>query len=657
MKRLTPSLDNPWFVGALYVALTIVFTWPLASVMHTEIAEDLGDPVFNCWIMMWTGGQVLRFLKGDVSALSNFWNGNIFYPERLTIAYSEHLTPQMLQILPVYAATGNMVLCYNLLFLSSIAMSGLGMYLLVRELTKQPLAAFVAGVAFALSPYRVDQFAHLPVMSSQWMPLVLYGFRRYFTGGQTRALVGATAALIVQVLSCFYYLFFFVPFAAAYCIYEAVAQGVWRSKRVWAHLAIAAGVSLLVLAPFLTPYVKVREIAGMGVRDAAEIAAFSADTWSLATSTQNLAFWGPKLQTYSRPEGNGFPGLTILALGCLGALVVMTRAVRQMRAARTSPTPWWRRGAAIIVGCGVATIVVTWLVVLSTGWGTKHLLDLRITLRDPSLIVTRTLVVLALAALFPGMWRFLRGVPRSAGGFMLVGWLAAVVLAFGPEVYVHGKAIGPGPYALLHQYVPGFNGMRVPARFFMVATLFLTCLGGLGFAALATRWKKAAYVVAALVVCGIFFESAVRPFITSKRLWVEHFDLAPRHLATESTMGAVYERVRDLPNGTVLAEFPFGSDPFDIQATFYAGFHRKPLINGFSGFFPLSYRTRALTLGYDPGDRDAAWQTLMASGATHVVVHESAYFEGKGEGISNWLRGAGAKELVANGSDRLFALK
>ena len=67
-------------------------------------------------------------------------------------------------------------------------------------------------------------------------------------------------------------------------------------------------------------------------------------------------------------------------------------------------------------------------------------------------------------------------------------WLAAVVLAFGPEVYVHGKAIGPRPYALLHQYVPGFNGMRVPARFFMVATLFLTCLGGLGFAALATRW-------------------------------------------------------------------------------------------------------------------------------------------------------------------------
>jgi hypothetical protein len=120
-------------------------------------------------------------------------------------------------------------------------------------------------------------------------------------------------------------------------------------------------------------------------------------------------------------------------------------------------------------------------------------------------------------------------------------------------------------------------------------------------------------------------------------------------------MGAVYERVRDLR--THARRVSFGSDPFDIQATFYAGFHRKPLINGFSGFFPLSYRTRALTLGYDPGDRDAAWQTLMASGATHVVVHESAYFEGKGEGISNWLRGAGAKELVANGSDRLFALK
>ncbi|HKB54126.1 MAG TPA: hypothetical protein VKD22_09005, partial [Ramlibacter sp.] len=359
----------PWFVTVLFIVLTIATTWPLASVMTTNIAWDLGDPVFNCWIMMWTGGQVLRFLKGDWAALADYWNGNIFYPERLTIAYSEHLTPQMLQILPLYAVTGNMVLCYNVLFVSAIVLCGLGMYLLVRELTGQPVAAFVAGVAFALAPYRVDQFAHLQVMSSQWMPLALYGFRRYFVSGRTRALVGAAAALVVQVLSCFYYLFFFVPFAAAYCVYEMIAQNRWRSRRAWTQLTVAALVSLLVIAPFLMPYVRVRSIANMGVRSLTEVEAFSADTWALATASENLTFWGPKLQTFPRAEGSGFPGLTILLLGLIGAGVVVTRAAARARATRPRGGVTWRTPATVMLGMIGAGLAAGWLWLLVWGGG------------------------------------------------------------------------------------------------------------------------------------------------------------------------------------------------------------------------------------------------------------------------------------------------
>lgn len=657
MKRLTPSFNNPWFVTALFTVITVAMTWPLASVMTTEIAWDLGDSVFDCWVMMWTGGQVLRFLQGDWSALGDFWNGNIFYPERMTIAYSEQLTPQMLQILPLYAATGNIVLGYNLLFLSAIILSALGMYLLVRELTGHPVAAFVAGLAFAWSPYRVDQFSHLQVMSSQWMPLALYGFRRYFVNGSTRALAGATTALVVQVLSCFYYLFFFVPFAAAYCVYEMIAQSRWRDRRMWKQLTIAAVLSLVVITPFLIPYVKVRTVAGMGVRDPAEVAAFSADTWALATASENLTFWGPRLQTFVRPEGNGFPGLTILALGLIGAWVVMFRAAAHARRTAPGRAPLWLKVAGALVAIAAVSIVATWGVLLFRGPGVGYLADYRFSIRDPGLIVARTVVLVVVAILFPAVRRFLRGVPRSAGGFLLVGWLLATLLAFGPEIHAHGKVIGPGPYALLAHYLPGIDGMRVPARFFMVATLLLTALGGVGLAALIGRWRRVGYALAAVAVCGIAFESATVPFFTNRRLWVEHYDLTPRHLASEATMGAVYERVRDLPDGTVLAEFPYGAGPFEMLSVFYAGLHRKPLLNGFSGFFPKSYLDRMSTLAFDPVDHAAAWKTLIDSGATHVVVHEAAYFEGKGARISGWLRELGATELVSHGTDRLFALK
>ncbi len=658
MTRRVFSLNNAWFVTALFTVLSVAATWPLATRFTTEVAWDLGDPVFNCWVLMWTGGQVLRAMRGDWSALADYWNGNIFYPERLTIAYSEHLTPQMLQILPIYAATGNIVLCYNLLFLAALVLSGLGMYLFIREITGQPVAAFVAGAAFAFAPYRVDQYAHLQVMTSYWMPLAFFAFRRYAATGRVRALVGGTAAVVLQTLSCFYYLFFFAPFAAAYALYELIAHGAWRRRRVWVEVGVAAVVGLLLVAPFLVPYTKVRDINGMGVRGIKEVASFSADTYALATASENLTFWGPRLQTFVKAEGNGFPGLTTLALGLLGALAIAIAAAGEARRRISAPAPGWRRAAgalAVVAGVG---LVVIWAIVLTTADRVIDLGPLRISLRSGlQPLVLSTLAFVLVILTFPGVRAFLRGVPRSPGGFLIGAWIAAILLAFGPIITVKGQAIGSGPYLWLYQYVPGFNGMRVPARFFMVATVCLAALVGIGMAGIARRRPRLAAVIGAVALVGFLVESGVQPFITSKRLWVEHFELESRDLASASTLGPVYDTVKALPHGTVLAEIPYGSPPFDIKATFFAGYHRKPLINGYSGFFPESYKKRIDALGWDPTEnRDAAWRTLLESGATHVVVHEAAYFDGKGDVITAWLRSTGSTELAANGTDRLFAV-
>ena len=63
---------------------------------------------------------------------------------------------------------------------------------------------------------------------------------------------GGTAAVVLQTLSCFYYLFFFAPFAAAYCVYEIVARRRWPNVRVWRHLAVAG---VLALALIVIPVV------------------------------------------------------------------------------------------------------------------------------------------------------------------------------------------------------------------------------------------------------------------------------------------------------------------------------------------------------------------------------------------------------------------
>ncbi len=55
-----------------YAAIAVVMTWPLAIRLGSEIAWDMGDPVFNAWVMRWTGGQVLAALGGDFNALHQY---------------------------------------------------------------------------------------------------------------------------------------------------------------------------------------------------------------------------------------------------------------------------------------------------------------------------------------------------------------------------------------------------------------------------------------------------------------------------------------------------------------------------------------------------------------------------------------------------------
>ena len=336
MSSVPLRLDRAPVALGIYTLLALVLTWPLVTHLNSRIAWDLGDPVFNSWILMWTGGQVLAALHGDFNALHDYWNGNIFYPERLTIGYSEHLTPQMLQALPFFGATGGIVLGYNLVFLATIVMSGWTMYLLVRELTNRPLAAFVAGLAFAFAPYRISQGPHIQELSSQWMPLVLYGFRRYFVTERTRALVGGSAALVVQNLSCGYFLLFFAPFTGAYCLYEMADRRLLRNVRVWASLVAAAIVVAAITWPFLGPYLRLRRLSEVGTRTYREAVEFSADVYSFATASA-ASVEGNAIAAFPKGEGEGFPGLAILALAATGVVAGVRRARDTVAAPKSIP--------------------------------------------------------------------------------------------------------------------------------------------------------------------------------------------------------------------------------------------------------------------------------------------------------------------------------
>lgn len=200
-----------------YVALTIAMTWPIARGITRDVPADLGDALLNMWIMAWDSEALVAMASGTMS-FAELWNGNIFHPSPLSLTFSEHLLPQAVQGLPFYLATGNIVLAYNVVFLATFALSGLGMFLFVRELTGQARVAFVAGLFFAFVPYRLGQFPHVQTISSQWMPFALFGLRRFFDRGRLTALAGGIAAFVVQGLSTGYYLFYFAPVLGGYAL-------------------------------------------------------------------------------------------------------------------------------------------------------------------------------------------------------------------------------------------------------------------------------------------------------------------------------------------------------------------------------------------------------------------------------------------------------
>jgi hypothetical protein len=624
--------------------------------MATSIAADLGDPVFNCWVLLWTSGQVLAALAGDWHALSRYWDGNIFHPELNTLAYSEHLTPQMLQALPVLALTGNVVVAYNLLFLSTFVLCGLGVYLLVRDLTGRPLAAFVAGLAFAWAPYRLAQVPHLQVLSSYWMPMALVGVHRYFATRRVRPLAGGASAFALQGLSCGYFLLYFPPFLAAYCLYEIVRRrlaGVWR---VWLALGVVAAAVVLVTWPFVEPYLILRAGGELGMRSPGEIRMFSADVQAFGTAASSLRLWRGAIEAFPRAEGEGFPGLTIAALAAVAGAWALVRAGDDL-VRRPMPAALRFLGLGAGVVSIVAGVIGVWIATagefrVRTG-GTLYFFN-NPTPALPLAGAAGCIVALVVAYVRRADDR----ARRWPVGFFAGALLAAALLSFGPTIMSGGRPVMPGPYVLLQEYVPGFDGSRVPARFLMLAALFLSVLAGFGAAQVARVLPRRAGVAALLVAAAaILAESWVAPFSVDVPLGVPSQFVAPAAVRPGDAMSPLYRVIRDLPEPVVLIEFPFGVPAHDLQAMFYAGRHRRPIANGYSGFFPESFTRRAGGLWDPPGDPVRAARWLADSAATHALVHEAWFAGDRGAAVSAWLEGLGARLMTSDGPDKLFRLQ
>jgi len=158
-----------------------------------------------------------------------------------------------------------------------------------------------------------------------------------------------------------------------------------------------------------------------------------------------------------------------------------------------------------------------------------------------------TVVVLAAAAVV------LAARAREARGETAFYACAAVViwtLSLGPRPALHGVPLGvPGPYAALAA-LPGFDGMRVPARFWMVAVMCLSACAALALASIESpRARRIVFTIAGLGILIDGWPSAIGvaaapPMRVTRTVAVARLGLPVRETETETMYGSI---VQDRP--------------------------------------------------------------------------------------------------------------
>lgn len=368
----------------MFTGLTALFLFPLPFQLADHV-PDWGDPLENTWVLVWNAHQlVLDPLQ--------VYNANIFYPFPDSLAFSESQFASSVLALPIFFATGNAILAYNLVFCAAFVLTGFTTYLLAYDITRHPAAAILAGFAFAFWSYPLNHLSHLNLVTLQYVPLVFFSLRRALRSGQWKYALLFGISVTAQALSSWYAALMIALGAVLYGIYFVTAQRAVANWRGMVQLVLVLIPSVLLIGVIAVPYFQVNRAFGLE-RSLDEAQVFAARPSTFLTVPLQNRFYSNLLVTNNTEAL--FPGFVVVLLALMGL-------------GSGRPAREWR----------------LWL-----------------------------LLVLVFAA-----------------------------IAFGPTIELSSDIQIPSPlYRALYEWVPGFQGTRAPARFFVMGMLGLCILAAMGF--------------------------------------------------------------------------------------------------------------------------------------------------------------------------------
>jgi hypothetical protein len=292
-----------------FAGLTALLTYPQVRELATSVPYH-SDPYFSMWRLGWVA-HAIRNAPGQL------FDANIFYPELLTLAYSDAMLLPGVVLAPLFWAGTSPIIIYNLALLSAFTLSGLTAFSLARLVTGNVGASFVAGVIYAFAPYRFTHYMHLELQLVFWIPLLLSIIHRSLPLATVRDGVLFGAILGFQLLSCIYA----GVFAAMFCVVFVpclAVTGVSRWRASLKPLLAAVAVTALLALPYAYAYVGAR--GTVGTRSIEEFRRYSATLAHYLSAPQMNRVYGGTAITdlVFADEMNLFPGAVTVLLALTG---------------------------------------------------------------------------------------------------------------------------------------------------------------------------------------------------------------------------------------------------------------------------------------------------------------------------------------------------
>ncbi len=611
-----------WCWWGLYLAIALFASWPLAlqpgSAISLGFEAESTVPLLNVWTMWWNSDRLAAGFAG-------YWNAPIFHPTEGTFAFSE-AQPLMVVVAPIIWLTGNKIFAYNVYFWLILSLNGYSSRRLLLRVGHHPFLAFCGGLICQMLPFVWWQSGVVQLTTLFGIVWTIHALMLVFEHSASTESTAETnrrtamwplcnglklgGAFCVTYLLCNYWGMFLTLLLVPSSLW------LWNASllrwRFWLSIGVAALVSVSILGPLV--YVQ-KSLAGkhQWSRDQSWIRDLSAHQRDYLDAPRTTTFRAtlPTSGDVRKATPQTAPPTTEPSTD---QVVVDTNDVRQ---SDWTYFPKWdfpeeARRDIWPLGSGNIRLLLVPIGLLSAFLGRR--------IRWGLFAVTFGLIAFGLS-LGPTVW--------------FVSWMPVLG--------------GTSPFEMLQQYVPGFALIRSPFRFAMFVQLavawlsveFLDLLNPL-------RWRRSPadpevheHKVTPTEID--ISETAPppihpalllppEPWIHPKIMrWIQWGPLVvvsllvtievwpPRQsiYSIPSTAGVPawvhWLRENSAPDDAVVClPFPTGYNVRDYEETtvwmYWGTLHRRPLINGYSGFFPKPFvdLKEKLTQFYRPEGTTAA---------------------------------------------------